>query len=128
MKIGDRWARMKCIGVDEVEKWLEFEGGGKENYYVKVYRLVCECGKEVEVTEKEFNGKRKVKDCGCGVGKDDGATVVMSITVPLSVRRLIGEVAREECNGNMSQAVCVGIRGYVEYVRDVESKKTEVSK
>lgn len=121
MKVGDRWGRMRCLEIISVREERQFDGG-TDSYPVVGYRCVCDCGVEVERKAKEFR-KREYRDCGCGIAKDDGAKVLMSITVPLSVRNLVVDWARANTNGNVSVA-------FTELVRNalVESTSTKDAK
>lgn len=112
--IGDRWGRMRCVDIFEKEHERDYGDGVVETWKLETYRLACECGKELEIQKREFIGKRKYKDCGCGLSKNDGVTVTVMATMPLAIRHMLGEIADKESNGNISAAIAFVVRQYVE--------------
>ena len=105
VKAGQVWARVKCLRVVDTTREREWEGGGSETFSYKAYVLQCECGKEFEVLDMEFKGKRATKDCGCGLSREDNTHVVVTVTVPLPTHRLLKDYAQAQTNGNISLAV-----------------------
>ena len=112
VKTGDKWGRVECIDIGQVARVQEFEGGGSDTTYFKAYTLRCECGNVIEVLVTEWLGKRATKDCGCGISSQDGVSVTMAISVPLSVREAIHQIAHKHTNGNMSMAITVAVRKF----------------
>lgn len=89
--IGDKWGTLTCIDAGFEDREIDEGGGTYRTLKVYVYRLKCECGKTKTVLRSEFQGKRVVKDCGCG-SASGGHSTPLNITVPSELReRLIEE-------------------------------------
>jgi hypothetical protein len=58
----------------------------------------------VRIWKDEWKGKKHFRDCGCGASLDDGDNVVMSVSMPVKINRLIRKHA-DEYWLSMSQAV-----------------------
>lgn len=102
LQVNDRWARLKCVGIEARETAEEHEDASGNKYPTgcfwsdTVYVLLCECGKTVEIGKSKFMGKRTVKDCGCGIGDED-AIVLISLTIPLRLKKALTQYA--DANG-----------------------------
>lgn len=130
---GEKWARVQCLRVDvrsEPEYAFDTRGGKYETGVFSsesFYQFKCECGKEFELAADQFHGKRRLKDCGCGLGESDVA-VFVGVTMPLKLRRILNQYAVEHGVG-MSHATVrlieAGLRGVgVDQVkREVEDAK-----
>ncbi len=80
----------------------------EDSYLVRAYRLRCECGTVLEIDTKEFKGKMKTRDCGCGAAGLSGEHVIMAFSTPSGVKRRVQEIARD--NGlNVSQWITAAI-------------------
>ena len=109
LEVGARWGHLEVIkeGVERKTKGLGDGCTLTEN--ATVYDARCTCGNVLRIWRDEWKGKKHLRDCGCGVSLDDGATVTMSVSVTLRLRRLIKKRAQED-RISMSRA----LRGLVE--------------
>lgn len=115
LRVGDRWGRLKCTGF--VQKDHVFDSGdGVQGIFENElhYVITCDCGKVMEVYTGDFKNRKTSRDCGCGLALEDDAVVLMSVTVPTSVRRMLKEYAREHTNSNVSGALAEIVRKIVE--------------
>lgn len=95
MQQGDKWCRLTCVKIVEDRTPIMADDGSGGEYdtgdfdVVHQYHIACECGKQVVVDAKDFQGKRKMRDCGCGCGLEDTMSVGLTITMPMTLRRKV---------------------------------------
>jgi hypothetical protein len=110
LRKGDHWGRLQCIGLEQREIQETALDASGRMYFTGMFDsyeeaiLKCECGKVVKIRTSGFKGKKNMKDCGCGMGKHDGITTVMTITMPYGFVERIRKLADRTANGNKSQA------------------------
>lgn len=85
VRAGDQWGRVLCLYVGRItHKEYAKDAHGKDYeavvYDVPGYSFRCDCGKEWDVEAKAFQGKRVVRDCGCGLAGVGGGSVVKAIS------------------------------------------------
>ncbi len=101
LKVGERWPRVEVLKAERIEtkEVTEDQNGNLYEtgsfYSNLVYDLKCDCGKEFRVDHDDFRGKRKVKDCGCGIGNED-MIVFIGLSLPMRVRKLLTDYADEQ--------------------------------
>lgn len=89
MHKGNKWARLECLDIEKAEIELKFEGV-IETRVVSAFKIRCDCGNVLLVEKLAFKGKRLMRDCGCGIGQEQGKVIVMSFSTKEGVRdRLI---------------------------------------
>lgn len=112
INIGDRWGRLTCIDAGKRDRvWAEMGMIDEKQPYVA---LQCDCGEQFEVWVKDFAGKRKTKDCGCGMADDDTAYVVVALSLPLETRKVVKKIARQQ-GLKFSRAFVELVRVGIEY-------------
>lgn len=112
MKIGDKFRRLECVDIEvNFTEIMAKDASGKEyptgeTLDESIYVFKCQCGGELRISTKlfELKGKRRTYDCGCGMGAEDGITVNMAFSLPISLRRLIQDFAAEQ-QTDISKAV-----------------------
>ena len=108
---------MQCLESKIVERETVLGRGFTEFESVAQYQLKCECGKTWTVFEDKFKGRRKVRDCGCGIADEDDLRSALTLAIPLSVvKKLKGHARREELS--MSRFV-------VNLIRDLPNLESE---
>jgi hypothetical protein len=118
--IGARWGKLKCVGKRAVQIVNDEGNGVVEKYTADVYELRCDCGKSIEVEVNRFLGKRLVRDCGCGLDKEVGPSMILTISCKAGLVEEIEQAARVS---GMSRSEKV-----VELVRKgLESNKSDKS-
>lgn len=117
MKVGDAWGRLKVVEI--VQRVIERDtgDGGFEQYTASVAVLECDCGERVDCEVKLFPGKRRVRDCGCGLSERDGMQVGFSATLPVGLIEEVRELARREGAGSFSQVLAVVVRKGLESLK-----------
>ena len=115
IQAGDRWNRVQCIDISSVERTVPWIGGGGSDIFeLEVLTLKCECGKEFTIDKRDFPGKRRVKDCGCGIGFEDGVPIVRAVSMPLELWRQVKEYAEDQYIWNFSAAASALLRSGLE--------------
>lgn len=106
LEAGTKWGRLECIKVEKREDGLKDPDGNIfAEFTFEVYTFQCECGKQFEMTEEAWPGKRAMKDCGCGMSDNDGANVFFNFTGPLAVREAV--TAYKKAHGVSFSRACV---------------------
>lgn len=115
METGTSWARLRCVKAEVVTIQIR-DGDGRpfDSYDEAQYDFECDCGKKFSMSADVWPGKRKMKDCGCGISVDDGVIVVYNFTGPLHLRREIEKY--QKSRGLSFSRACVevmreGVRG-----------------
>ena len=116
---GDRWARLKCIRVEPAKRVVEFPGGSEEIQFIKAV-LGCECGKQISIDRDSFQGKRSMRDCGCGLGSQDSGGVARAVFMPMALWLEIREYADGQWRGNWSAAACELMRAGLKVKAELE--------
>lgn len=89
---GVRWGRLVCTEVGiEWKSDIREEFGGDIARQCKYYELRCDCGREFRVWKSGFPGKRKMRDCGCGLADEDGVNVFVKWRIPSAILMRLGE-------------------------------------
>lgn len=104
LQIGKKWSHLEVVdsGID-YHTVIE-EPGFTEKEKDTWYDLQCTCGQTIRVWEKDWWGVKHVKDCGCGVAELDGMTVILSASVPMTLKQQVLKYAIDN-HLNRSQAV-----------------------
>lgn len=91
---GSRWGRVQCIEAGEKER-VQSGGGVSEVSHESYYLLACDCSPDKPwlVWVSEFQGKRAVRDCGCGIGLARDQTVMLGVSMPKSMADAIDAAA-----------------------------------
>jgi hypothetical protein len=93
--IGDKWA---CVTVTDIGKLDDEQTGPYSEYPINsnFMSLLCDCGQEFIVTPKNWLGKRKILDCGCGVyDPEDHMPMMLTISIPLRDYRGIKQMVKD---------------------------------
>lgn len=108
---GERWGRLQCIKSEYVDRPVIVADGVEEITKVVRYTIQCECKKKLKIWEHHFKGKRKMRDCGCGISTHDTAPVRLNIYLPQRMFTRIKKYATE--NGwDISDAVGRLVEGH----------------
>jgi len=83
----NRWGTLQLINIQEHIRRVEQSGGWEEFPDVQL-TLICHCGKEFTVWQSEFPGKRKMKDCGCGMAERAKRALVTFCTTDTNLKRI----------------------------------------
>lgn len=96
VKEKDKWGALECLDVYR-DVVVKEERGGRETYRDWFLSLRCQCGKVWSMLRRDFVGKRKMLDCGCGFGAGVGGlkTVVTVYVEVGTVERLKGYAAEQ---------------------------------
>lgn len=79
--VGGRWGRLLAVETGIAEHDLDEWQSLREEFML----MRCDCGKEFKIWSSEWKGKRKMKDCGCGLSALDGLTVIKCISMPAGI-------------------------------------------
>jgi hypothetical protein len=80
LAVGTRWGRLTAVGMIEAWKEMEYEKVKELQMMLK-----CDCGKEITVWESEWKGKKRLRDCGCGLSTLDGVSVIKCVSLPVGI-------------------------------------------
>lgn len=90
LEVGTKWGRLECVKIEKREDGVrDPDGNVFASFVFEMYTFKCECGKQFEMTEESWPGKRAMKDCGCGLSDNDGAHVFFNFTGPLAIREAV---------------------------------------
>ena len=92
--IGASWDHIKVVGEGIGERVTEDEDGtGSRDSKAAYWTLQCDCGKEFNIWDKDWRGKKFVRDCGCRLAAKDGEKVVIVLSAPALCRRRLQQYA-----------------------------------
>ena len=128
LEVGSTWNRVKCIEVFHSDVIREYDGVKDVYSNVTQYRLECDCGKVWTVEASRWLGKRRTKDCGCGMADDDGMHVVYSFALPYEMLVAMKVAARRDTVGNLNQWAIRALRTALEEKDGEEGRKLPISK
>ena len=125
VRAGDTWGRIKCLAIIDI--WDIYHQDGEDGIPEGVvndtkydgYRLLCDCGKELEIKRVDFRGKKYHRDCGCRLAEATGKLIQMCVALPEDIVDLVSEWAHENTNGNRSRAMVLLIRAGKETLKTV---------
>lgn len=102
MKAGQKWGSVTCLEVADETKRIMLDDGSGHMYYsgdsvrTVLYKLKCDCGKLFEVDKEEYKGKRRTRDCGCGMGRTEGRSTIFTVSVSEGTKRALEDFADDE--------------------------------
>jgi hypothetical protein len=96
---GEKWGALECTHAGKVVKDIRATDADGNEYIahrevVNGYHLQCTCGNVLELSKKEFKGKRITRDCGCGAAGFSGENVVITISTNSGVKGHLQQLAR----------------------------------
>ena len=101
---GDGWASLPCLAI-QTDLKRTTEGSVVIERWEKTIYLACKCGREYTLPFRHFTGKRKIRDCGCGLSSLDlEPRAVTTISLPHVTLRQMKMWAGEH-GLNLSQAI-----------------------
>jgi hypothetical protein len=127
--VGASWGHLKVVFSGRAERYVPGPGGG-EMSNDEFIQVECDCeGKmkgpgTMKIWLDDFPGKKKVLDCGCGISNMDGATILISATVPTETRVALKEYSRKE-GISFSRAIVELVRLALKGDRASDSNKTK---
>lgn len=81
---GERWGQLHCIRVWNDIETKRNEFGLEETVVTPKAKIRCNCGREFEIRIALFPGKRRLKDCGCGLSIRAAARTVLTAYLPVT--------------------------------------------
>lgn len=96
VQVGDKWARLECIEIGKGEREIDSGEGVVERRPEDWFRALCDCGTVLRVWARDYPGKTRLLDCGCGLGVMDGMKVQYGIYGPGRLKIELGKVARDK--------------------------------
>lgn len=125
---GSSWGRLICTEVFHADMKVTEDGVTEILYGVKQYRIKCECGgPDIVIKASEFQGKRNMKDCGCGLSSNDGVHMVWSMSVPYDLMMAVKTASINETAGNMNQWLLRAVRRALGGQDKQEGRKKPIS-
>ena len=115
MHVNERWGQLEVIDMDFQEVTEHPYEGITSTSNVIIAKLKCNCGKVFEIRRDQFPGKRRMKDCGCGIAKTDGLCVMTAMSLPFSLMQTIKAFADKETKSNKSRAMQILMRRGIQH-------------
>jgi hypothetical protein len=124
-KVGDKWGALECLHAGRiVQEKMSIDADGNEyvsdRWTATGYQFKCACGTIFAVADREFKGRRQVRDCGCGSAGFSGENVVMAFSTNTGVQGHVKELARHD-GQSVSYVINEALRRYFEYRAGGES-------
>ena len=94
----DRWASIRVVSIEQTkgEETNPITGITVESQ-VSTFRLLCDCGGEMVYTNRNFPGRRAVRDCGCGMSyKNSDRRISITLRLPIAQVIALKEVAHQK--------------------------------
>jgi hypothetical protein len=96
LEVGLRWGRLEATSFGVEDRDIEIRPGWVETYKDAVYYVLkCDCGNEVRIWERDWKGKRVLRDCGCGMSVLDGMNTTICVSMPARTYQEIKTYARK---------------------------------
>lgn len=99
LKEGDKWAAVIVIGNEMTSEQVTHRGV-TETVMFRVLEFRCDCGEPIVMKSGDFPGRRKMRDCGCGIWARQSEVkpvkmTTTSIYIPIEIMRRLRQYAAD---------------------------------